>query len=520
MGTTLQDLVSKYSFEIDDAPLKKVQEKIGGLVGFASKLGLAAGAAAGAIFGMAKVTAQAGDEALATSQKLGISVENLTRLQFAAKLSNVEAGNLNVGLRFLSRNVDNASQGTGEAAKAFKTLGISLKDSTGQLLPSNEVLLKVSEKLSKMPDGVKKTALAMDIFGRSGSDLIPLLNEGADGIQRMMDRSDELGATMSTDLAKAGDNFNDSLDEMMFALKGVQKMVGGGLLPILTPLIQQFTKFIVENKKIISLNLGKFFSALSTFARGVWIVFQGLYRITSGLANIFGGFENVLKGLVGIFLVFSGAKILFGIGAIALAMGGLAAKITMVNVAALLIPTLIGAAIALVALLIEDVFTFFNDPEADTLTGSLVQGIKDLWKAFEEFFASMSGWGQAIINYLLTPFRAVINTFKTIIDLVKLAKGDISLGDVGKNLVNNFKNVATGGSTIGGALGFSPDVNPSSTPSASKVMNNQPAITNNITVGDNADPLQIQKSVTFGTKDGMDQSLRGAQRSFNGKGAY
>ena len=518
---TIAELVTKYTFEIDDGPLNKVQDKVSNLVGFVGKLALAGTAAATAVFGMAKATADAGDQALATSQKLGISVENLTRLQFAAKLANLDVGQFNGGLRFLSKNAAEAAKGSGDTADAFKKLGVNVKDANGGLRPNNEILLDVAAKMKSMPDGINKTALSMKIFGKSGADLIPLLNEGADGIQRMMNRSDELGATISTELAQASDEFNDSLDEMLSGMGGIQKMVGSKLIPVLTPMIQLITKWIIENKKIIAQKLEFVFEKLMMFAKGVWVIFQGIYRVTSGLINIFGGLENVANGVIAAFMIISGSAILYGIGALALAVKGLAIYFTMANAAALAIPLAIGAIIAIVALLIEDLVTTFSDPEADTIFRSLINGVKDLWDSFVKFFDSMGFWGGMITNLLLTPLRALLGVFKA---LSLVWDADFASKEGWANFASDaggiVKNVFSGGTNIGDATGMNPTTARATTSKGERnfAANNQ--VVNNITVGDNADPLQIQKSVTFGTKDGLDKSLRGAERSFNTKGGY
>lgn len=518
---TLQELVTKYTFEIDTKPLEKVEEKVSGLIGFVGKLALAGSAAAGAVFGMAKLTAQAGDEAYAMSQKIGISVEKLTALEFAAKQSNVESGGLAVGLRFLSKNMSDASKGMGDSGQDFRKLGVNFKDGTGKLRATDEVMLDLASKFKSMPDGAKKTATAMNLFGKAGVELIPLLNEGSGGIKKMMDRAEELGLVMSTDLAKAGDEFNDSMDELMGSFTGIRNVVGSQLIPILTPLIKKITDFVVQNRKLIATRIEFFMKMLMTFAKGVYDIFSALVRIGSGLSKIFGGFENVVKLLTAAFLIFAGAKILFMIGTLTTAIAGLGAMITWVNIQALLIPIAIGAIVAIVALLIEDLYTFFTDPEADTLTKDLVDGIKSLWNMLTGFFGEMPAWGQMIANYLLAPFRMVVNTIKSIGEIIDLIKGKTSFGDFASNIFGNIKNTVAGGDTLGSAFGFTPSSSPANTSTAQdNSMKNQMQVTNNINVGAGADPTMVGKSVQQGTKDGLDGALRGVQRSYATKGGY
>ena len=488
----LQELITKYTFKVEDQALDKAQEKLKGVASFAGKVGAAATVAAGAIFAMAKFTANAGDEALATSQKLGLTVENLSRLQFAAKLSNIDTGNFNVALRFLSKNLDDVAKGTGATNEVFKKYGISAKDATGKLLPTEQVLLKISERFAQLPDGAAKTAAAMDIFGRSGADMIPLLNEGAAGIQKLMNRSDELGYTMSTELAKAGDEFNDSLDETIFALTGLRNVVGAKLLPVIKPLIENLTKFLVKNREIINTNLTQFFETLSMVVKATWFVFERLFNLVNGLVNVVGGLNNALMIAAGIFLAMNAGA------------------------------ALTVAGIALLLAIFEDIWTYFTDDNADTIFGSMIEAVKGAYNELDKFFGSMSEWGQVLINYILTPIRAVIGAFRAMTAIWNFdpttKKGWSDLADT---LGSVAKQTAFGGNSIGEAIGVTPTEKSAITSREERnFFNAQPSIVNNISVGQDADIAGIGKIVGQSSKDGVDQALRGAQRSVGKKGAY
>lgn len=512
---TLQELVTKYTFEVDSKPLEKVEEKLSGLIGFATKLAVAASGAAATVFGVAASVAHAGDEALAASQKLGMTVENLTSLQFAAKLSNVEAENFNVSMRFLNRNMNEATTGNADAARTFRKLGVSIKDAHGQLRPTNDVLLAVASKIKAMPDGAKKTAVAMDIFGRAGADLIPLLNEGAAGIQKLQKRSDELGFTMSTELAKAGDEFNDTLDEMKFGLLGIRNLIGAQLMPVLLPLIKTFIQWIVVNRQLISSKLNYFLRTFLEFAQGAFRILSALVRIVSALTTMFGGFESTMSIITNLLLIFAGAKMLYMIGSLTVSLFGLASAFTAANIAALAVPIAIGAAVALAVLLLEDLFTYFNDDKADTLFGSLLKGASS-------FFGEMPKWGQWLITFMLTPLRSLITGWRVLKALWDFDPTTMKgWKDLGNDVGGALKQLATGGDSLGEAAGITPAYSPAVTSRQERnFLAPQTNVTNNINVGDSADPMGIAKSVQIGTQTGIDSSLRGAQRSFSKKGAY
>lgn len=177
------------------------------------------------------------DELGKASQKIGISVEALSRLEYAAKLSDVELEGLTNGMRKFSQVVvEAAGNSKSGAAQAFSALGISIKDAAGNLRSNDEIFADVADRFSRMEDGALKTSLAVQLFGKSGADLIPLLNSGRDGLKQMADESDRLGATISTKSAKSAEAFNDTLTKVGQIIQGVVNKVMEAALPALQSL--------------------------------------------------------------------------------------------------------------------------------------------------------------------------------------------------------------------------------------------------------------------------------------------
>jgi hypothetical protein len=225
--------------------LKKAQVGLAGF-GKVAGVGLAAvaTAAAAASVALGVATKKAIDHADAlgkVAQKIGVSVEALSRLEYAAKLSDVSLDGLSTGLRKLSQNMAVIAQGgKGPAAVAFEALGIAATDATGRLRASDEVLADVADKFARMEDGSTKTALALGIFGKSGTDLIPLLNEGKAGLKGYADEADRLGITIKTNTARNAEIFNDNLTRVAAAAQGVVNVVTEAALPTLAYLSQAF----------------------------------------------------------------------------------------------------------------------------------------------------------------------------------------------------------------------------------------------------------------------------------------
>jgi HAMP domain-containing protein len=167
----------------------------------------------GELFGeMISSTAELGKQLEIGAQKIGTTAEELSRLRYAADLSDVSFEQLETGMERLARNVEAAKlSATTPAAEAFHALGISIADANGNLVPLNTLLLEVAQRFATMEDGTGKTAIAMNLFGRAGAELIPLLNEGAGGIEALEKQSDQLGITMGEDDVEAINKYVDSM---------------------------------------------------------------------------------------------------------------------------------------------------------------------------------------------------------------------------------------------------------------------------------------------------------------------
>lgn len=262
LGTLTLDLVAKIGGFVGalDKAARESEKRMKRIEDSAKKVGTAIGAVgAGAAIGLTvlvKDAIDAADELSLLSQKTGISADALSELQFAAKQSGVE--DLTGALVKFNKAVSEAGSGGKEQAEAFKALGVNVRNANGELKPTEQLFSQVSESLSKFQDGANKTAVAMKLFGKSGADLIPLLNEGEDGIRKFREQAHALGLTISQETADAANNFNDSIDTLKASVTGI----GRQLATDLTPKLKEFADFMSDPNTIA--NLAKFGEAIAS----------------------------------------------------------------------------------------------------------------------------------------------------------------------------------------------------------------------------------------------------------------
>lgn len=203
--------------------------------------GMATAAAAGgvAIGALTKKAIDFADTIGKTSQKIGMTSESLSKLEYAARLSDVSLGQLQVGLGQLSKNMQNGNE-------AFAALNINVTDAQGNLRGTEEVLLDVAERFAGMEDGAGKTALAMAMFGKSGADLIPMLNAGRDGIGQMTDEARAFGLEISTSTSKAAEGFNDNITRITSVFSGLANTIAEKSAPRMKELTDRFIKFVKD----------------------------------------------------------------------------------------------------------------------------------------------------------------------------------------------------------------------------------------------------------------------------------
>lgn len=259
--------------------------RLGGLKGAAAQLA-ATGIGVGLVASLdsaADSFAKAGRETMKFQRVTGATAEDASRLRVVAQQTGVDVDKLGGAFVKLSKTQD-----TSKGQAALSALGVSLKDANGEALPLPEQLKRVAEGVANTGDAATRNRALVDLFGKSGADLGPLLGRGADGIDKLIKKSDEYGLTLSSQNLDSVKKYTAAQRDMTLAWQGFQTQVGSEVLPVLAEGLSTVAG--------VAGNVAKAFAGLPEPLKQGAVGMAGL----SGAALVlFGGGGLMLRGLSG-----------------------------------------------------------------------------------------------------------------------------------------------------------------------------------------------------------------------------
>lgn len=193
--------------------------------------------AAQAVLSFASNTIDAADALNDMSERTGIAVGTLSELEYAAKLNGSSLDEMQAALTKVSVKATDAATGNKTAAVAFDALGIAVKNADGSMRSSLEITEEIGDAFKGISDPTLKSALAVEIFGKSGAKLIPVL----ENMRASREEAKELGAVVGDDFVKAAADFNDNMDRMAFMSKGFASTILADVLPALSDMFKELT---------------------------------------------------------------------------------------------------------------------------------------------------------------------------------------------------------------------------------------------------------------------------------------
>jgi len=255
----------------------------------------------GAFVGLVKGAIDSADSFGKLSDQTGIAANTLQAYTNAGKLAGVGQETIDKGLRRLAQSMREADQGVATYSDSYKALGISVRDSDGNLKSSETVLGEIADRFADLPDGATKAAISMEIFGRSGASLINLLNGGSAALS-------EFNYAVSDEFAQNAEFFNDQIAVLGIRFDGFRKQLADALLPTLNNLIGVFSDLFSSQQDFtmlfdaIGLSIKTVSAAIFTTIAG----FKFLGRVVTDILKIInearkGNFQGALgigkKGL-------------------------------------------------------------------------------------------------------------------------------------------------------------------------------------------------------------------------------
>jgi hypothetical protein len=186
--------------------------------------------------------ASAGDQIEKLATKTGFGTEALSALSYAANLSGSSISELETGIKRMQSAIIDARDGLSTAVTALKDLGLSYEDLKD--LAPEEQFNRITSSLADIADPTLKAALAVDLFGRAGTDMLPMLSSGSAGLDKMKQEARDLGVIFTADAAKAAERFNDSITKLKGAITGLCANIAQALAPALTKIINAISGVI------------------------------------------------------------------------------------------------------------------------------------------------------------------------------------------------------------------------------------------------------------------------------------
>jgi len=449
-----------------------------------------------AVLALAKSSGEAADQAGKNAEKTGLTVEAYGRLEHAAQMANVSSDQLVAGMNRLNKAIgeaaktsDNASgtlddtgvrvirfgantkkaaDATKQAGTIFDRLGVKIKNTNGTLRSNEEIVRDLAAAFAKMPSSAQKSALAIELFGKAGTDLLPFLDQGKQGLIDLGAEAERLGIVFTQQQADIGDALGDSLDSMSKAAAGIRLQLGLIFAPGVTALAEGLRDIIIQNRdaflqfgqavnqRLLATLSDVLFAlvgadakvknpwiltwrdAIIQFGRDFVAVVQNvvlpLFKAVHTAAE---GVADAINGVFGSRL--TGGQLLIGV-----------ALLQLLGVFKLLISsaTLVFRAFSLIRTIIVAIFSEGVIAAATTFFTTIVEGAT----AFLGFIAGLVGWPALIVAGLIAAGAAIFIFWDDIVDAAQRAIAAVKEFFSADNLAKVFEGLLQAAEQAGALL--------------------------------------------------------------------
>jgi hypothetical protein len=223
------------------------------------------------------------------AKRTGASAEALSELRYAAEQNGATLDDVEKAMRRLGDVMSDVEKGSKTSTMALDAVGLSLDDL--EALTVDQRLQAVMGQLAKIEDPSRRSALAMDLLGRSGANLAKLTGTGAEGIAALRAEADALGMTVSTEQAEQAAAFGDTWNRMTATLAGVGKVIGSAVMPYLTSMMQAAIDAVP-----VVMRIGQ--TLATGFSQAATAIMAAVGEITASFSPLIDRYKEMFGGII------------------------------------------------------------------------------------------------------------------------------------------------------------------------------------------------------------------------------
>lgn len=242
------------------------------------------------------------DDILTLASKTHLATDTLQELSYMSGMIDVDVSTVAKSMTKLTKSMASAQGGTGAAANAFQSLGVSVTDTNGHLRKSEDVFFDVIDALGGIENEAERDAVSMSLFGKSATELNPMIEAGSDALKGFADEAHEMGYVLDKDALDALGRVQDEFDRFQRQMESVKNQIGAGVAPAIERGMRRIQNIIsgVDWEKV-GRQIGKAFDGLIDAFE--WILKNGdkVKAVISGVVaamavNKIGTFATMFAG--------------------------------------------------------------------------------------------------------------------------------------------------------------------------------------------------------------------------------
>ena len=401
-------------------------------------LSTAAGGALVAIGGMAYKAATTADDLNTLAKQSGFTTAELQKMQYAGDLIDTSMDDITSSAIKLKKNMISTSS---TVAEAFSTLGISIRDSNGELRDSTTVYWEIINALSQVENGTERDTLAMTLLGKSADSLAGIIDDGGKALRQLGDEAERAGLIMSQDTLDGLNAVNDEIDTLKARATATLRIAGAKAVSALLPVIQEIVTLLAAALEWIG--------SLNTEQVRMLVTILAVVAAISPVASIVAGIANAITALIPVIMAMNAA---LAANPYLLLFTAIAAAITLLGVAIIANFDKIKAAFSAFLDWIASGFQTFLDmlEQLDRALGAaLLAVINAIVGAAKALLNAGISLAEGFVNSIIALINSVINAINSLVGAVTGALG-ISYSGIRTMGSVRFPKLAKGGEVLSG----------------------------------------------------------------------